>query len=204
MTGKHSPSFVHPHALVETQEIGEGTRIWAFTHVLAGAAIGRNCNIGDHCFIEGSVRVGDNVTIKNGSMLWDGVTIEDGVFIGPGAIFTNDQYPRSPRLEEARERYATRDWLVPTHVRHGATIGAGATILAGTTIGRFALVAARALVTRDVPDHAVARGMPARVSGWVCRCGWIVPEQPETATCPECGLAFEQQNDGVVRWDEPA
>lgn len=195
--------YVHPSAIVETREIGDGTRIWAFTHVLAGASIGANCNIGDHCFIEGSVSVGDNVTIKNGSMLWQGVTIEDGVFIGPGALFTNDLYPRSPRLEEARERYKRSDWLVPTLVRHGATIGAGATILAGTTVGRFAFVAARALVTRDVADHAVVRGMPARLSGWACRCGWILPNGDAGAACPECGLAFERQASGIVHWDEP-
>jgi UDP-2-acetamido-3-amino-2,3-dideoxy-glucuronate N-acetyltransferase len=188
---------VHRTALVETDEIGRGTRIWAFTHILSGASIGADCNVGDHCFIEGGAHVGDGVTIKNGNALWEGVTLQDGVFVGPSVVFTNDLYPRSPRLEQARERYTTKDWLVPTLVEHGATIGAGAVVLAGTTIGAFALVAAQALVTRDVPAHALVRGSPAELAGWVCRCGTILGDGARILRCPACGSSFVRQ-DGAI------
>lgn len=114
----------HPTAIVETDNVGAGTRIWAFVHALSGAVIGRNCNIGDHCFIEGGVVIGDNVTIKNGVALWEGVTIEDDAFIGPAAVFTNDLYPRSPRLEAVAAQYQGKGWLQPTVIGRGATVGA--------------------------------------------------------------------------------
>jgi acetyltransferase-like isoleucine patch superfamily enzyme len=163
--------FVHPTAIVETELIGPHTRIWAFVHVMANACIGANCNIGDHCFIESGAVIGDNVTVKNGNMIWDGIVLEDGVFVGPHVFFTNDRYPRSPRLPQARAKYADRGWLEPTVVRRGASLGAGATLLAGVTIGEFAMVGAGAVVTRNVPAHALVVGNPARVKGWVCECG---------------------------------
>lgn len=179
--------FVHPTALVESQAIGPGTRIWAFCHVMAGAVIGNNCNIGDHCFIETGARVGDNVTIKNGNMLWEGVTLEDGVFVGPHVFFTNDLYPRSARLPEAGQRYSGRDWLAPTVIERGASLGAAAVILAGLTIGAFAMVGAGAVVTRDVPAHALVVGNPARRRGWVCWCGLPVQVTAGVAVCTSCG-----------------
>ena len=115
--------FVHPTAIVESGQIGEGTRIWAFAHIMAGVSIGKHCNIGDHCFIESGVIVGSNVTLKNGNMLWDGVVLEDGVFLGPQAVFTNDLYPRSPRLAQAAQKYASRDWLLPTLVQREGCLG---------------------------------------------------------------------------------
>src|SRR5436190_2707433 len=124
-------SFVHPSALVETAKVGKDTRIWAFAHVLAGARIGRDCNICDHVFIENDVVVGDRVTVKCGVQLWDGVTIEDDVFVGPNATFTNDPFPRS-KIRPAR--------FVPTLVRKGASIGANATIMCGVIIGENAMV----------------------------------------------------------------
>ena len=127
--------FLHSLALVETEQIGPGTRIWAFTHVMQGVSIGADCNIGENSFIESGVVIGDNVTIKNGNMLWEGVTLENGVFVGPQVTFTNDLYPRSPRLRQAKARYADRNWLAATLVKQGATLGAGAIILAGVTIG---------------------------------------------------------------------
>ena len=178
--------FVHPTALVEAEEIGQGTRIWAFVHVMAGAVIGANCNIGDHCFIEGGAHVGDNVTIKNGNMIWEGVTLEDGVFVGPHVFFTNDLYPRSARLPEAQERYSNRDWLAPTLIRHGASLGAAAVMLGGITVGEFATVGAGAVVTHDVPPHALVVGNPARIKGWVCQCGLPVQLEEGTATCQSC------------------
>jgi acetyltransferase-like isoleucine patch superfamily enzyme/dTDP-4-dehydrorhamnose 3,5-epimerase-like enzyme len=149
--------FQHAHALVETERIGAGTRIWAFAHVLPGAVIGADCNICDHVFIENQVRIGDRVTIKCGVQLWDGLTLEDDVFIGPNATFTNDRYPRS-------KQYAG-EWPA-TVVHQGASIGANATILPGLSIGRNAMVGAGAVVTRDVPPNAIVVGNPARITGY--------------------------------------
>lgn len=150
--------FQHSHALVETEQIGAGTRIWAFAHVLPGAVIGADCNICDHVFIENKVRIGDRVTIKCGVQLWDGLTVEDDVFIGPNATFTNDRYPRS-------KRYLAQS--LTTVIHQGAAIGANATILPGLSIGRNAMVGAGAVVTRDVPPNAIVAGNPARISGYV-------------------------------------
>jgi acetyltransferase-like isoleucine patch superfamily enzyme len=189
---------VHPTALVETPSIGRGTRIWAYTHILRDASIGRDCNIGDHCFVEGGAVIGNAVTVKNGNAIWEGVTLEDGVFVGPGVVFTNDLFPRSPRLAQASERYATREWLAPTLVREGASLGAGAVILAGTSIGKFALVAAAAVVTKDVPAHALVLGSPARVQGWVCQCGAALSFEEGLARCQACSLRFRRSDDKVV------
>jgi UDP-2-acetamido-3-amino-2,3-dideoxy-glucuronate N-acetyltransferase len=182
--------YTHPHAIVETDQIGAGTRIWAFTHIMRGASIGASCNIGEHCFVESGVVIGDGVTIKNGNMLWDGVTLEDGVFVGPHVFFTNDRYPRSPRLPQAQKRYSSRAWLVPTLIRQGASLGAGAVILAGVTVGAFAMVGAAAVVTADVPPYALVVGNPARVRGWVCQCGQPLAWYAEQSICGECGLGF--------------
>jgi acetyltransferase-like isoleucine patch superfamily enzyme len=183
--------FVHPTALVASRSIGAGTRVWAFSNVLEGAVVGADCNIGDHCFVEGGAVVGDGVTIKNGTSVWEGVTLEDGAFVGPAVRFTNDLWPRSPRLPEAATRYAGRDWLVPTRVGRGASLGAGAVIVCGVEIGEFALVAAGAVVTRDVPPFALVAGNPARTRGWVCRCGARLVFAAEAAVCVTCGGAFE-------------
>jgi UDP-2-acetamido-3-amino-2,3-dideoxy-glucuronate N-acetyltransferase len=177
--------FAHPTAIVESDDVGAGTRIWAYAHVLPGASIGRDCNVGDHCFVEGGASVGDAVTLKNGTAVWEGVTLEDGVFVGPGAVFTNDLRPRSPRYEDAAARYADDGWLQTTTVRRGATIGAGAVILPGIEVGAYAMVAAGAVVTRDVPSHALVVGSPARAAGWVCACGARLHDPG--APCPECG-----------------
>jgi len=169
---EQSRAFVHPSALCESESVGDRTRIWAFAHVMRGAIVGCDCNIGDHAFIESGARIGDRVTIKNGVAVWNGVTLEDDVFVGPIAVFTNDRHPRSPRAEHARERYAhVENWLSPTLVRQGASIGAGAVILCGITIRQHAMIAAGAVVTRDVPDHALMLGNPARQRGWTCICG---------------------------------
>jgi acetyltransferase-like isoleucine patch superfamily enzyme len=184
------PIFVHPSAIVETDQIGEGTRIWAYTHVMKDVIIGPNCNIGEHCFLESGVRVGGDVTIKNGSLLWEGVHLEDGVFLGPRVTFTNDRYPRSPRLPQARTRYLDKRWLEPTFVRRGASLGAGAIVLAGVTIEEFCVVGAGATVTRNLPANALVFGSPARVRGWVCRCGQRLALSSGIAMCLECNLTF--------------
>lgn len=146
--------YQHPSAIVETERVGTGTRIWAFSHILPGAVIGDNCNICDHTFVENDVIVGNNVTVKCGVQLWDGVRLEDDVFVGPNATFTNDPFPRSGRRPDS---------FPETVVRRGASIGASATILPGLTIGQNAMVGAGAVVTQDVPPNAVVRGNPAQL-----------------------------------------
>jgi UDP-2-acetamido-3-amino-2,3-dideoxy-glucuronate N-acetyltransferase len=146
--------YKHETALVESTHVGEGTRIQAFAHVLAGAKIGRDCTIGDHTFIENDVIVGDRVTVHCGVQLWDGVRIEDDVFVGPNATFTNDRFPRSKQRPER---------LLPTVIKRGASIGANATILPGITIDEQVMVGAGAVVTRNVPRNAVVAGNPARI-----------------------------------------
>lgn len=148
--------YVHPQGLCESPHVGEGTRVWAFAHVLPKAVIGRDCNICDHVFIENDVRVGDRVTIKCGVQLWDGITLEDDVFVGPNATFTNDKHPRSKQYPESFPR---------TVVRKGASIGANATILPGLEIGEGAMVGAGAVVTKNVPARTTVAGVPARPIG---------------------------------------
>ena len=151
-------AFLHPNALCETKRVGDGTRIWAFAHVLPGATIGRDCNICDNVFIENDVVVGDRVTVKCGVQLWDGVRLDDDVFVGPNATFTNDMFPRSRQRPPA---------FLRTKVCHHASIGANATILPGITIGANAMIGAGAVVTRSVPRDAIVVGNPARIVGYV-------------------------------------
>jgi UDP-2-acetamido-3-amino-2,3-dideoxy-glucuronate N-acetyltransferase len=154
--------FVHEKALCESEQVGSGTRIWAFAHVLDGARVGADCNICDGVFVEGGAAIGDRVTVKCGVQLWDGVELEDDVFVGPNATFTNDRFPRS------------REWLDEhprTVVRRGASIGANATILPGIEIGTGAMVGAGSVVTRTVPPHAIVAGNPARIRGYAGSAG---------------------------------
>jgi acetyltransferase-like isoleucine patch superfamily enzyme len=150
--------MIHASADVQTSAIGDGTRIWQFCVVLPGAAIGRDCNICSHCFIENDVVVGDRVTIKSGVQLWDGLRVGDDVFIGPNATFTNDKAPKSKRYPAA---------FLTTEIEAGASIGANATVLPGIRIGRNAMVGAGAVVTRSVPPNAIVVGNPARIVGYV-------------------------------------
>ena len=150
--------FVHPQALCESETVGQNTRVWAFAHVLPGAAIGEDCNICDHVFIENDVVIGNRVTIKCGVQIWDGLRIDDDVFIGPNATFSNDRYPRSGHH---------RAPLLQTYVGREASIGSGASILPGLRIGMRAMVGAGSVVTHDVPPRAVVFGNPARIVGYV-------------------------------------
>lgn len=150
--------FIHPNALCESEQIGKGTRIWAFAHILPGARIGEDCNLCDGVFVEGGVVVGNRTTVKCGVQLWDGVQLGDDVFVGPNATFTNDLFPRSRKYP---------DRFSETIVQDGASIGANATILAGVQIGSGAMVGAGAVITRDVPANAIAVGNPARIIGYV-------------------------------------
>jgi acetyltransferase-like isoleucine patch superfamily enzyme len=179
-TGAPDGVYIHPLALCESDDVGAGTRVWAFAHVMNGAHVGVDCNICGHAFIETGASVGDRVTVKNGVMIWDRVTVDDDVFLGPGVTFTNDLTPRAAVKKHGDE-------LVPTYVRSGATIGANATIVCGVTVGAFAFVAAGAVVTSDVAPHRLVAGNPAVPLGWACTCGRRLPA---TLVC-ECGHAFE-------------
>jgi acetyltransferase-like isoleucine patch superfamily enzyme len=182
-----SASRFHPAAIVESVDVGEGTRVWAFAHVMRGARVGQNCNLGEGVYVEGGVVIGDAVTVKNGVALYDGVTVEDEAFLGPHCVFTNDLRPRSGRFKRP-----ISTWL-PTPVRRGATIGANATIVCGNEIGSYAMVAAGAVVTRNVPPYRLVAGVPARAIGFVCACGETLPESLACA----CGLSYDRDGDGL-------
>jgi acetyltransferase-like isoleucine patch superfamily enzyme len=190
------PFFLHPLGIAESDKIGTGTRVWAFAHVMAGAEVGSQCNIGEHAFIESGARVGNNVTVKNGVSVWNGVHVEDDVFLGPHCVLTNDSNPRS-YIKKGPEA------LVQTHVRKGATIGAGAVIVCGHEIGRYAFVGAGAVVIRNVPDFALVVGNPARQIGWMCLCAQKLPIPAgliprNSCKCLLCGSEFEYSEDGLI------
>ncbi len=186
-------TFIHPQGLCESNHVGEGTRVWAFAHVLPNARIGRDCNICDHVFIENDVVLGDRVTVKCGVQIWDGAVVEDDVFVGPNVSFTNDPFPRSRQHLKA---YAK------TTIRKGASIGAGAVLLPGITIGQRAMVGAGAVVTQDVPANAIVVGNPARISGYVETATTRSPSTPgvtaSTTTSKVRGVKLVQ---GAMRGD---
>jgi acetyltransferase-like isoleucine patch superfamily enzyme len=177
--------FIHERALCESDDVGPRTRVWAFAHVMAGAHVGADCNVGDHVFIENGAWVGDRVTIKNAVLIWDAVRIEDDAFIGPNAVFTNFVNPRSAFKP-------TPDMFVRTLVKRGASIGAGATVVAGVTIGEHGFVGAGAVVIRDVLPHAMVVGNPARRIGWMCVCGGKLDGRLRCA----CGRAYRRLGKG--------
>jgi len=159
--------YIHPTATVEAGAvIGDGTRIYHYSHIRAGAQLGRNCIVGGHVYIDSDVVVGDNCKIQSGARLYRGLVVEDGAFIGPGAQFANDLLPRAINPDGTLKD--GDDWVVsPTLVKYGASVGMGANILAGVTIGRWALVGMGAVVTRDVPDYGLVVGNPAKLIGFV-------------------------------------
>jgi UDP-2-acetamido-3-amino-2,3-dideoxy-glucuronate N-acetyltransferase len=187
------PFFVHESSYVdEPSSIGEGTKIWHFSHVLAGCTIGRNCNIGQNVVVGPRVRIGDRVKIQNNVSVYEGVELEDEVFCGPSMVFTNVLTPRS-----GTPRNTSSDYL-RTVVRKGASIGANATIVCGNTIGEYAFVGAGSVVTKDVPPYAVVYGNPARVRGYACECGSKLDVREGRASCGDCGRVYVQENH-VVR-----
>lgn len=180
--------FVHESSYVdENVEIGAGTRIWHFCHILPGVRIGRDCRIGQNVVIGPHVQVGNNVKIQNNVSVYQGVTLEDDVFCGPSLVFTNVATPRS-----GFPRNRPEDFL-PTLVQRGATLGANATIVCGNTIGRWALIGAGAVVTRNVAPYALVYGNPARRAGWVCRCGEVLKLADHRGTCQACGRDYLQE-----------
>ncbi len=177
---------IHARALVESEHVGLGTRVWAFAHVMKGAKIGRRCNIGEGTFVESGAVIGNDVTVKNGVAVWDRVTIEDEAFLGPACVFTNDLRPRSGRFKRPASAFDA------TFVRRGATIGANATIVCGHEVGEYAMVAAGAVVTADVPPYSLVAGVPARRIGHVCACG----EPLARALRCRCGLRYQRLGSG--------
>ncbi len=185
---KRDKVFIHPTAHVSPDaEIGEGTRIWHEAQVREGAVIGKNCVLGKSVYVGRNVKIGDNVKLENRVSVFQGVTIEDDVFVGPHVVFTNDLRPRS----------FNTDWkIVPTLVKRGASIGANSTIICGITIGEYSMIGAGSVVTKDVPPYALVYGNPARIRGFVCKCGEKLAEEDVKddyviMKCPSCNAKYD-------------
>ena len=188
---------VHPSSYVdEPCQIGDGTSIWHFCHVMPRARIGENCRIGQNVVISSDVCIGNNVKIQNNVSIYTGVTLEDDVFCGPSMVFTNINTPRS-----AFPRNRPEDNL-QTLVKRGASIGANATIVCGHVVGEWALIGAGSVVTRDVPAYALVYGNPARVRGWACQCGIPLDFQEDKARCAECGRQYLLNDETVTLQNE--
>ena len=177
-------------------KIGEGTKVWNFSQVLQGARVGKNCVIGHNCLISSKAKIGNNVKLESNTDVWDLVVLEDFVFVGPSAVFTND---KNPRAKYPKAKYPEYGKWLPTVVREGATIGANATVVCGTTIGKWAMVGAGAVVAKDVPDYAIALGVPATVVGWVCECGNKVTFLKGKAACKICQRKYQKNDYAVSR-----
>jgi len=182
---------IHPSAVIDLGcEIGENTKIWHFTHVSEGAKIGAGCVLGQNVYVAPGVRIGNNVRIQNNVSLYEGVTLEDDVFCGPSMVFTNVINPRAHVSRKSEFR--------PTLVRRGATLGANSTVVCGHTIGRYAMVGAGAVVTKDVENHHLVVGVPARTIGYVCVCGVTAEFSYGAARCPACSRVFS----GLITYQE--
>jgi len=190
--GSEKSYYVHESSYVDSpSSIGEGTKIWHFSHVLPGCEIGHNCNIGQNVVIGPHVRIGNRVKIQNNVSVYEGVELEDEVFCGPSMVFTNVFTPRS-----GTPRNSSSDYL-RTLVKKGASIGANATIVCGNSVGEYAFVGAGSVVTKDVPAYAVVYGNPARVRGYACECGIKLTFTAERAACAECGRAYVRENQQI-------
>lgn len=180
----HESSIVHPKAAV-----GEGTRIWHFSHVMEGARIGKNCILGQNVFVGPGVRIGDGCKIQNNVSLYEGVELAEDVFCGPSCVFTNVQTPRS--------HVSRKGEFAATKVGKGATIGANATVVCGNSIGEFAFIGAGAVVTKEIPAYALVYGVPARVRGWACSCGEIITFRNGKAQCKRCRDKYTKTKQGI-------
>ncbi|MCB0346485.1 MAG: N-acetyltransferase [Bdellovibrionales bacterium] len=189
-----SQFFAHETAVIdEPCTIGAGTNIWHFSHIMKDAVLGEGCNLGQNVFVGSGVKIGRNVKIQNNVSVYPGVELEDDVFCGPSCVFTNIGNPRSQIIR--------RDKYEPTLVRRGATIGANSTIVCGSTVGRYAFVAAGAVVTKDFPDYALIVGVPGRVVGWMSRHGHRLPapDADGIMVCPESGYKYKFESENVLR-----
>jgi UDP-2-acetamido-3-amino-2,3-dideoxy-glucuronate N-acetyltransferase len=197
VTADAPPYFVHASSYIDDGcAIGEGTKIWHFSHVMTGATIGRRCNIGQNVVISPGVTIGDNVKIQNNVSVYTGVVLEDDVFCGPSMVFTNVVNPRSA--------VSRKDDYRQTLVKRGASLGANSTVVCGHTIGCYAFIGAGAVVTRDIPDYALAVGNPSRISGWMCECGVKLTSGtavPLQARCGRCGAEYTSQDGRLSRVD---
>lgn len=190
--------FSHPSSFIDQPcQIGEGTRIWHFCHVMTNATIGKNCSLGQNVMVASHVVVGDNVKIQNNVSLYTGVTIEDDVFLGPSCVLTNVINPRS-QINRKSE-------YLQTIIRQGATVGANATIICGVTIGRYAFIGAGAVVRSDVPDYALMLGVPAKQTGWMSRHGYRLPapDAEGVMRCPQSGWRYKEETGSVRCLDWP-
>jgi len=187
----HESSYVDPGAI-----IGAGTKIWHFSHVMPGAVIGEGCNLGQNVVVMPGTRIGNNVKIQNNVSIYEGVTLEDDVFCGPSCVFTNVLNPRS--------HVSRKHEYQPTLVRRGATIGANATVVCGVTLGEYAFIGAGAVVTADVPPFALMLGVPARRTGWMCRCGRKLELARGRGQCPDCGASYREEAERLRLIDPPA
>lgn len=176
--------YIHKTSIVEQPcQIGKGTKIWHFSHIMPDVTIGKNCVIGQNVFIGKGVKIGNNVKLENNVSVYEGVTLQDDVFCGPSSVFTNVINPRS--------HVSRKHEFKPTLVKKGTTIGANATIVCGNTMGEYAFVGAGAVVTKDVPDYALVYENPSRIHGWICQCGVKLEEEENKAECPECGKVYK-------------
>lgn len=183
-----SDYFVHETSIVDDNvTIGKGTKIWYFCHIQSGAIIGDNCSFGQNVNVAGNVRIGNGVKVQNNVSIYEGVELEDYVFCGPSMVFTNDLTPRA-KYPKGPAGYKS------TKVRKGATIGANATIVCGHEIGEWSTIAAGAVVTRNVPAHALMAGVPAKQIGWVCECGQVLDKD---LSCPDCARKYKENNGSV-------
>ena len=187
---------IHPTAEVSPEaEIGEGTSIWHYAQVREHARIGRNCILGKGVYVDFDVTIVDNCKLQNGVFVYHPATLEDGVFLGPGVIITNDKFPRAINPDGGPKQDA--DWEVgPVHVCYGASLGAGAIVLPNVRVGRFAVVGSGAVVSKDVPDHGLVVGVPARLVGYACRCGRPLEERNGGWVCPTCGEQYRFEREG--------